>query len=109
MADIATDLKERFDFAAVWFLERDDLVYGVEHALPVEEAKAVLQNLRDSVDGVPPPLIMAAEKLRTAWPEDFEKWLVHCVQVVGFGFYPANATEFLQALNNTVQRGMACA
>jgi hypothetical protein len=104
--DIATDLRERFEFAAVWFLERDDLIHGVEHALPDKEAKAVeiLKNLRNSIDAIPASLMETAEELRSAGPEDFEKWLVHGVQVVGFGFYPVNATEFLTALNNTLQR-----
>jgi hypothetical protein len=39
----------------------------------------------------------------------FEKTLVHGVQVVGFGFFPTNATEFVEVLNRTVQRDMACA
>jgi hypothetical protein len=47
--------------------------------------------------------------LRTDTPEAFERWLVHGVQVVGFGFYPADATEFLKALNHTVEREMASA
>jgi hypothetical protein len=33
--------------------------------------------------------------------------LTHGVQVVGFGFAPTTATEFLEALNRTVERDMA--
>jgi hypothetical protein len=110
MNDLA-DLKERFDFAAIWFLERSDKMHGVEASLPDKDAKAVeiLKSLRDSVDAIPPSLIRTAEALRTDAPEAFEKWLVHGVQAVGFGFYPESATEFVQALNNTVQKDLASA
>ena len=111
MTDLSTDLKQRFDFAAFWFLDYCEKFYGLEAALPDKEAKAVeiLNMLRDSVDSISPQLIRTAEALRTDAPEAFEKWLVHGVQVVGFGFYPASATEFLKALNNTMQREMASA
>ena len=111
MIDITTDLKSRFDLAALWFFERSDLMDGVEASLPDRDAKAVeiLKNLRDTVDSIPPSLIRTAEAFRADTPNAFEQWLVHGVQVVGFGFYPANATEFLQAFNHTVQREMASA
>ncbi len=37
-------------------------------------------------------------------PESFETALAHGVQVVGFGFFPASATGFVEVLNRTVQR-----
>jgi hypothetical protein len=111
MIDIASDLKNRFELAALWFLERRDVMHGVEASLPDKDAKAVkiLDILRDSVDIIPPSLIRTAEALRADTPDAFERWLVHGVQVVGFGFYPADATEFLRALNHTVEREMASA
>jgi hypothetical protein len=59
MIEIGTDLKERFDSAAIWFFERSDVMHGVEADLSDEDAKAVdiLTNLRDSVDAIPPSLI----------------------------------------------------
>jgi hypothetical protein len=68
MIDIATDLKERFDFAAIWFLERSDVMHGVEADLPDKDAKAVeiLTNLRDSLNAIPPSLIDETERLRIA-------------------------------------------
>jgi hypothetical protein len=110
MIDIATILKERFDLAAIWFLERNDVMHGVEADLPEEDAKAVelLDNLRDSVDAIPPSLIDGTDRLRIANPELFERTLVRGVQVVGFGFYPATATEFVEVLNRTVEQDAAC-
>jgi hypothetical protein len=66
-------------------------------------------SLRDTVAAISPPLIRTAEALRTDAPGAFEKWLVHGVQVVGFGFYPTGATGFVQALNNSVEKDLASA
>jgi hypothetical protein len=108
MIDVASDLTERFDFAVLWFLERYEVMPDEETAtdLSDEDAKAVevLKALHDSVDAIPPPLIKATEELRDSNPELFEKTLVHGVQVVGFGFSPNSATEFVEVLNRTVQR-----
>ena len=111
MIDIPTDLKNRFDYAVIWFFERCEKMHGLEASLSEKDARAVeiLKTLRDSVDVVPPSLIRTTEDLRDTWPEDFERWLVHGVQVVGFGYYPADATEFVKALNHTVQREMESA
>jgi hypothetical protein len=113
MIDIASDLKTRFYWAAIWFFERHDMKYGVDSGFHLEakHAKAVeiLDALHDSVDIIPPSLIRTAEALRADTPDAFERWLVHGVQSVGFGFYPADAAEFLKALNHTVEREMASA
>jgi hypothetical protein len=113
MIDIASDLKSRFYWAAIWFFERHDMKYGVESGFHLEarHAKAVeiLDALHDSVDIIPRSLIRTAEALRTDTPDAFERWLVHGVQVVGFGFYPTDAIEFVKALNNTLQREKASA
>ena len=71
-----------------------------------DEARAIkiLETLHDTVDEIPPSLIKATEELRDAWPELFETTLVHGAQVVGFGFFPTSATEFVEALNRTAQR-----
>ena len=106
MIDMTTDLKDRFDFAAYWFLDRHEIFNGIEAELSDEDAKAaeVLNHLRDSVDAIPPSLIHTAEELRTSWPDDFERWFVHGVQCAGVNYFPADATEFVKALNHTVQR-----
>jgi hypothetical protein len=111
MTDIATDLRERFDFAIIWFLEQYEVLpdgQGVTD-LSDQDSKAVelLNTLRDTVDAIPPSLIEATETLRDAAPDLFERMLTHGVQVVGFGFAPTTATEFLEALNRTVERDMA--
>jgi hypothetical protein len=109
MIDVAADFKERFDFAVIWFLERSDVMHGLEAELPDKDAKAVeiLENLRNSVAAIPPSLIDETDRLRSADPELFERTLVWGVQVVGFGFYPATPTEFVEVLNRTVQRDAA--
>ena len=68
MIDIASDLKTRFYWAAIWFFERHDMKYGVDSGFHLEakHAKAVeiLDALHDSVDIIPPSLIRTAEALR---------------------------------------------
>jgi hypothetical protein len=76
-----------------------------EHATDDEtRAVKILENLRDTIDAIPTSLIKETEELPNAWPELFDKTLVHGVQVVGFGFFPTSATEFIEVLNRTVQR-----
>jgi hypothetical protein len=106
MMDINTNLKELLDDSLLWFYERSDVMHGLEDELPDEDAKAIdtLKALRDSVDIIPPSLIRTAEELRSSRPELFEKWLVHGVHCVGVNYFPASATEFVKALNYTVQR-----
>jgi hypothetical protein len=113
MTDIASDLRARFDFAVLWFHEKCELdpnsLLDDEHTivdLADDEARAVkiLEILRDTIDAIPPSLIKETEELRDTWPELFETTLVHGVQVVGFGFFPTSATEFVKVLNRTVQR-----
>jgi hypothetical protein len=111
MTDIASDLRERFDFAIISFLERYEVPPDGQSVtdLSDEDSKAVelLKSLSDTVDAIPPSLIEGSETLRDTAPDLFEKMLTHGVQVVGFGFAPATATEFLEALNRTIQRDMA--
>jgi hypothetical protein len=63
----------------------------------------IFKTLRDTVDAIPPTLIKTTEELRAARPELFEKTLVHGIDVVGLGFSPVSATEFVEVLNRTVQ------
>jgi hypothetical protein len=111
MIDIAADLRDRLEGAVIWFYERYEVLLDGETVtdLSDEDTKAVelLKALLDTVDAIPPTLIKATETLQTAAPDLFEKMLVHGVQVVGFGFAPATATEFLEVLNRTVERDMA--
>jgi hypothetical protein len=113
MTDIASDLRARFDFAVLWFLRKCELNPNslLDDEQPIvdltdDEARAVkiLETLRDTIDAIPPSLIKETEELRDSWPELFETTLVHGVQVVGFGFFPSSATEFVEVLNRTAQR-----
>jgi hypothetical protein len=83
---------------------------GVEAPLPDKDAAAVeiLKILRDCVAAIPTRLVNETEQLRAADPELFEETLVRGVQLVGFGFYPASATEFVEVLNRPLHREMAC-
>jgi hypothetical protein len=106
MKDVASDLKERFDWAMYLSLEAYVVLpdgKSFERSDEDEYAIGVYKNLRDTVDAMPLPLIEATEKLRAVAPEKFEEALVQGVRVVGFGFSPASAAEFVEVLNRTVQ------
>jgi hypothetical protein len=113
--DITTDLKGRFEFAKLHYLEKweTDGVGPDGDVTPDiwtdDERKAIglFEKLHDTVGVIPPSLIETAEKLRSVAPEVFEHTLVLGVQVVGFGFFASGATEFVEALNRTVQRDIA--
>ena len=111
LIDIAADLRERFEFTIIWFYERSEVMSDSETDpdLSDHDAKAVeiLKALLDTIDAIPPALIKSSETLRNAAPDLFEKLFTHGVQVVGFVFAPASATEFLEALNRTVERDVA--
>jgi hypothetical protein len=112
MTDIASDLKERFD----WAMYQSQEAYVVlpdgrsfERSDRDEYAIGVFKDLYDTVDAMPLPLIEETEKLRSVVPEQFEEALVRGLDLVGFEFSPANATEFVELLNRTVQRDTASA
>jgi hypothetical protein len=106
MADIATDLIQQFEWAMLLCLEAYEVLPDGRSFVRSDEdehAIGVFENLHDSVHSVPPSLIAEAEQLHAAAPELFEKTLVHSVQAVKAGFAPANATEFVQMLNQTMR------
>jgi hypothetical protein len=107
MKDIPSELRERFDWAMYLSLEAYTVLPdGKSYVRSDEDEQAigVFKNLRDSVAAIPPPLVKAAEDLHTAAPELFEITLIHGIRTIGPKFIPANATEFVEILNRTVQR-----
>lgn len=112
MTDVATDLKDHFWHAELWFLEKWEM-YGVNpdgrsipDVLTDDENKAIefLKMLHDSVDAIPPSLVGTMKELRSTNPALFERTLGHVVDIVGFRFFPASATEFAEVLNKNLQR-----
>jgi hypothetical protein len=110
MADIATDLKQRFDWAMYLSLEAYEVLpdgRSFERTDRDEYAIDVFKKLCDSVDAIPPLLIKATEELRAVEPELFEKLLAHRILLIGPDFSPTSAAEFVEVLNRIVQRDMA--
>jgi hypothetical protein len=110
MIDLASDLKERFDWAMYQCQEAYVVLpdgKSFERSDEDERLIGVFKNLYDSVDAIPSSLIETAEQLRAAAPEFFEKYLVHGIRVIGPDFTPTSATEFVEVLNRTVQRDLA--
>jgi hypothetical protein len=98
MADIATDIKQRF----AWAMDVCPEAYEVlpdgrsfERSDRDERAIGIFERLRNTVDAIPPSLIASAEQLRAVQPELFEKLLTQMIGTVGSTFSPANAAEFI--------------
>jgi hypothetical protein len=101
MADFASDLKQRFIWAMDLSLEAYEVLADGRSFVRSdrdERAIGIFENLRDSVGGIPPPLIEAAESLRSRSPDAFEKTLSRTLQAVGIEPDPASATNFVEAL-----------
>jgi hypothetical protein len=101
MADIATDLKQRFDWAMDLCLESYEVLSdgrSFERSDRDEMAIDIFKDLRDSVDDIPLHLIKAMQTLRDAQPDQFSKALRDGIEVVGAGFLPASATEFVEVI-----------
>lgn len=113
MIDLATDLKERFDFAAYFYVsgwERDPNMRIEGNTIIREEDDFeeimidTFEALRDSVSAVPNTLIGEAEMFRSQiGPEQYERIVVEGIQAIGRGWLPRDATEFVEALNRTLQ------
>ena len=115
MNDIASDLKERFDYASyffmsVWEHDPDTKVVGntIVHDKDKEDAEDQLidtfERLSDSVEDVPQALISNTEELRRIiGREKYEALLIEAIQNVGPNFLPCNATDFLETLNSSLQ------
>jgi hypothetical protein len=111
MTDFASDLKQRFDWAMDLSLESYEVLPDGKSFVRSdqdENAIEVFKSLLDTVGAIPPSLITAADELRAAAPELFEKLLERAIEKVGGDFFPTSAAEFVEVLNQTVQRDMAC-
>lgn len=115
MADIAKDLKERFDYVAYFFLsawEHDPEAKIVGNTIVRDKGKEdaedrvidTFEKLRDSADAIPPTVIEKTEELHSSiGPKNYEALLVEAIQNVGRSSLPSNANEFLEALNLSLQ------
>jgi hypothetical protein len=101
--NIVEDLKSRFQLIEEGFLERSHME---EVGLTDDEEQAVtlLRACYTSVDAVDAPLMKAAEGFLNSNPVIFERTAMHLTALIGFGFSPANATEFVQLLNDNMER-----
>jgi hypothetical protein len=98
MADVAADLKQRFDWAMDICLEAYEVLpdgRSFERSEADEMVIGIFERLSNTVDSVPPSSIASAEQLRAAQPELFETLLTQKIGAVGSSFTPANAVEFL--------------
>jgi len=98
MADVANDLKQRFEWAMDVCLEAYEVLpdgRSFERSDADERAIEVFKRLGATVDVIPPASIASADKLRAAEPGLYEELLTRKIRAVGSSFSPASATEFL--------------
>jgi hypothetical protein len=98
MANVATDLKQRFDWAMDVCLEAYEVLpdgRSIERSDQDELAIEIFKRLGNTIDAIPPSLVASAEQIRAAQPELFEKLLTQVIGTVGSTFSPADATEFV--------------
>jgi restriction endonuclease Mrr len=113
MFNVANDLRERFDYAAYFYLsawERDPNMRIEGNTIIREEDDFeeimidTFEALRDSVEAVPAALLSNTLELRSQiGPERFEQIVVERIQAIGAGSLPRDATEFVEALNRILQ------
>lgn len=98
MADIANDLKQRFEWAMDVCLESYEVLpdgRSFVRSDADERAIEIFKCLNSTADAIPPSLIASAEDIRVAQPEIFERLLTQKIGAIGSSFSPASATEFL--------------
>jgi hypothetical protein len=86
MGDIATDLKQRFDWAMDVCLEAYEVLPdGRSFVRSDEDERAIeiFKRLCDTAHAIPPSLIASAEELRGAQPELFEQLVARRIESVG--------------------------
>ncbi len=98
MADIANELKQRFEWAEDVCLEAYEVLpdgRSFERSDADERAIEIFKRLSATVDAIPPSSITSAEDFRAAQPELFERLLTQKIGAIGSSFSPASAAEFL--------------
>jgi DNA-binding transcriptional regulator of glucitol operon len=112
MNDITTHLKDEFGLSQTDLLEYWEMKGGLEpDGMTIRDVSTdeenrtfyLLKMLSNTVDAIPLPLVERSEELRRSQPERFEHSLLHMLKAVGYSFFPANAAEFVEELDRTVQ------
>jgi hypothetical protein len=121
MFDVVSDLKDRLESEAIEFYEKWDMIDNCGWVIPadtnIEEFEAkqakvreteiaavtILETLKDTIDAVPSPIVeRTAELYNSVGEERYGKTAFRAIETVGFGFDPADATEFVQTLNESL-------
>ncbi len=110
MNDIASDLKERLDYAAYFYLsawEHDPETVIDGNVIVRDEDKSdfedqmidTFEKLRDGVDAIPLAILAKAEELRvTIGSEKYEALVIEAIQGIGRCILPKDAAEFLELM-----------
>jgi hypothetical protein len=121
MFDVVSDLKDRLESGAIEFYEKWDMIDNCGWVIPadtnIEEFEAkqanmrekeiaavtILEMLKDTIDAVSSPIVeRTAELYNSVGEERYGKTAFRVIETVGFGFDPADATEFVQTFNESL-------
>ncbi len=113
MFDVAHDLRERFDWAAYFYMsawEHDPNMRIEGNTIIREENKVeemlidTFEALRDTVDAVPDDLVKSVGALREQiGAERYEQIVGDHIEAISPQFLPGNATEFVATLSRMLQ------
>jgi hypothetical protein len=92
--EINTTLRDAFEHAATWLLERQEIPGETLTKADLNDAD-LYSKLADTVDGIPPELISELEAMP---PDTFQRTLEFLILRVGGQFQPASATEFVESM-----------
>ena len=112
MTDIAADLKDRFSVVELDLLEKWEAFGLLPDGRTIPDvweenehrAMDILNACRGSVDSVPSELMQATKAFLESNPVIFERTAMSLTQSIGFGFSPANATDFCELLIENLER-----
>lgn len=95
-------LAEHLNGCVYWLLGQESEL-GIDLTPAQNDALKVFEKLRDTVDDVPPETLQSAEQFMMADPETYDRVAGYLARNVVQGFAPADATAYVEALNNRLK------
>ena len=96
------ELAEHFNACAYWLLDLR-CEFGMELTAQQEKALEIFETLRDTVDGIPLPVLQITEEFMIADPGQYDNIAASVARSVGYSFLPRDAHAFVVTLNAQLQ------
>lgn len=95
-------LADHLNGCVYWLLGQESEL-GIDLTLRQNDALKVFEKLRDTVDDVPSESLQSIEQFMMADPEAYDRVAGYLARNVIQGFSPADATAYVDALNNRLK------